>query len=434
MLDCLPPEKPSDPGLRPGDRAPLRAWLAAIRATTENLAAPLSAEDQVVQSMADASPTKWHLAHTTWFFETLVLSPYAQGYDVFDGSFGYLFNSYYEALGPRHPRPARGLLSRPDLARVRQWRAYVSDALDGFVKNAADEVLAQAWPLLVLGGHHEQQHQELILTDILHLFSQSPLRPAYRPLGEATTAETSCPLSWIEHPGGVVEIGHNGPGFAYDNEGPRHQVLLRPFRLADRLVSNGEFQAFIDDGGYDRPEFWLSDGWARRLQDGWTGPAYWRDDDDGRALEFGLNGMRPRHPSAPVCHVSFFEADAFARWAGKRLPSEAEWEVVAQNYPVTGNFLSSGALAPLPAPAQRASAQFYGDVWEWTSSAYSPYPGFRAPQGAVGEYNGKFMVSQMVLRGGSCATPDHHVRSSYRNFFYPPARWQFSGLRLAEDG
>ena len=384
--------------------APLAQRYAAVRALTEALAAPLSPEDACVQSMPDASPVKWHLAHTTWFFETVILSQVA-GYKPFDPRFAYLFNSYYEALGPRHPRPRRGVITRPSLAEIQAWRAHVDSAMGAAFGDAG---LQDA---IELGLHHEQQHQELILTDIKHAFFSNPLLPAYRT--EAPEAHAATPLEGISLPGGVSLIGHDGPkngteGFAFDNEGPRHQVLLRPFRIAARPVTNGEYQAFIAEGGYRRPEFWLSDGWARVQEEGWDAPLYWLKEDDGSESVFTLSGVQPLDPHAPVEHVSFFEAAAYAAWAKARLPTEFEWE----------------AASPLFA---------HGAVWEWTRSSYDPYPGFKAFAGIAAEYNGKFMVGQMVLRGGSVATPPGHIRSTYRNFFPPQARWQFSGIRLAED-
>jgi ergothioneine biosynthesis protein EgtB len=376
---------------------------AAVRAHSEALAAPLSAEDCVIQSMPDASPVKWHLAHTSWFFEAVILSRQPDA-KVFDPRFAFLFNSYYEALGPRHPRPQRGHLTRPGLDEVIAWRAHVDAAMQAA---CADDKLRD---LILLGLNHEQQHQELILTDIKHAFFSNPLLPAYG--AQAAAPRTAHKLDWLAHPGGVVAIGHDGSGFAFDNESPRHQVLLRPFRIASRPVSNGEYQAFITDGGYRRAEFWLSDGWARLQDEHWQAPLYWLKDDDGSAREnslvFTLAGAQPLDPHAPVEHVSFYEAAAYAAWAGKRLPTEFEWEASSPMFD-------------------------HGEVWEWTRSSYDPYPGFRAFEGVAAEYNGKFMVGQMVLRGGSVATPPGHMRTSYRNFFPPAARWQFSGIRLAED-
>jgi ergothioneine biosynthesis protein EgtB len=377
-----------------------------IRAATLGLAAPLSAEDCAVQSMPDASPVKWHLAHTSWFFETVLLAR-RSGYKPFDPSFAYLFNSYYESAGPRHPRPRRGLLTRPALERVLAYRDHVDAAMERLLADAGEEELA----LVELGLHHEQQHQELILTDIKHAFFCNPLLPAYREA--AAPPHAAAALEWRGHPGGIVSVGHAGENFAFDNEGPRHQVLLRPFRIASRPVTNGEYAAFIADGGYRRPEFWLSDGWAAVQAEGWDAPLYWLSDDDGRRRVFTLNGLATPDPNAPVSHVSVFEAAAYAAWAGKRLPTEFEWEAAAT--------------------ADAGAGFNTGEVWEWTRSAYDPYPGFRPLSGMAAEYNGKFMVGQMVLRGGSVATPPGHCRPSYRNFFPPAARWQFSGIRLAED-
>lgn len=378
---------------------------AEVRAHTEALTQPLSAEDSQLQSMPDASPAKWHLAHTSWFFETVILA-HRPGYKPFDPRFAYLFNSYYEALGPRHPRPRRGLLSRPSLDEIYAYRAHVDRAM---MEACADPALHDP---ITLGLHHEQQHQELILTDIKHAFFSSPLLPAYRT--ETTRPREAQPLDSISIPGGVSLIGHDGAGFAFDNEGPRHQVLLRPFRIASRPVSNGEYQAFIADGGYRRPEFWLSDGWAKVQDEHWEAPLYWLKDDDGSESVFTLSGVQPLDPHAPVEHVSFYEAAAYAAWAGARLPTEFEWEAAA----------TADAAAPLFA---------HGEVWEWTRSSYDPYPGFKAFEGVAAEYNGKFMIGQMVLRGGSSATPPGHIRVTYRNFFPPQARWQFSGIRLVED-
>ena len=372
---------------------------AAVRAHSLALARDLSAEDCTIQSMPDASPVKWHLAHTTWFFETVILAK-RPGYKVFDPRFAFLFNSYYEALGPRHARPRRGLLTRPGLDEVLAYRAHVDDAM---IETCADESLHDA---ILLGLHHEQQHQELILSDIKHAFFPNPLLPAYG--AKQPAPRPAQELEWLDHPGGLSLIGHDGHGFAFDNEGPRHQALLRPFRIASRPVSNGEYQAFVADGGYRRAEFWLSDGWARVQEENWQAPLYWLNDDDGSETAFTLAGVQKLDPHAPVEHVSFYEAAAYAAWAGARLPTEFEWE----------------ASSPLFS---------HGEVWEWTRSSYDPYPGFKPFEGIAAEYNGKFMVGQLVLRGGSHATPPGHMRPSYRNFFPPSARWQFSGIRLAED-
>ncbi|AWK87258.1 ergothioneine biosynthesis protein EgtB [Azospirillum thermophilum] len=415
----------------------LAARYSRVRAGTMALAEGLSAEDMTVQSMPDASPVKWHLAHTSWFFETFLLTPGLPGYRPFHPSFGYLFNSYYEAVGARHPRPMRGLLTRPGVAEVIAYRRHVDEAMAALLAQGREEPAA----LVALGLAHEEQHQELIVMDLLHLLSLNPLAPAWKPMRRPAPCEAD-PGRWLSFDGGIRSIGwdgshhgsHCGGGFAFDNEGPRHEVLLRPFRLFSRPVTNGEWLAFIEAGGYGEPSLWLSDGWAAVQAQGWQAPAYWRRRDDGWT-GFTPAGDLPFDPDAPVCHVSFYEADAFARWAGKRLPLEAEWEVAAEGLEPAGNTLGSGLLRPAAAPARRDGrpGQMFGDVWEWTASAYSPYPGFRPAAGAVGEYNGKFMANQMVLRGGCCATPDGHVRASYRNFFYPHQRWMFAGVRLAED-
>ncbi|HYG90906.1 MAG TPA: ergothioneine biosynthesis protein EgtB [Azospirillum sp.] len=401
-----------------------------IRTRTEDLACGLSPEDQTVQSMPDCSPTKWHRAHTTWFFETFLLIPHRPGYRPFDPDYGYLFNSYYEAVGSRYPRPQRGMVTRPGVAEIAAYRAHVDEAMLRLLEDR-DETLT---PLLDLGLAHEEQHQELILMDLLHLFSLNPLNPAYRPFRPAAAAATADAGHWIRFDGGIHAVGHGEDGFAFDNEGPRHAVLLRPFRLQARPVTNAEWRAFIEDGGYRTPTLWLSDGWAAVQAQGWMAPGYWRE-RDGAWHQFTLMGELPVDEAAPVCHVSLYEADAFARWAGKRLPTEFEWEVAASGLEETGNTLGGGLLRPVSAPPRQDGrpGQMFGDVWEWTSSAYARYPGYRPAAGAVGEYNGKFMANQFVLRGGGCATPDGHVRATYRNFFYPHQRWMFAGVRLAED-
>jgi ergothioneine biosynthesis protein EgtB len=392
----------------------------------------LSDADATVQSMPDASPAKWHLAHTTWFFETFVLEPNLPGYRVFDARFNFLFNSYYDSLGARQPRPARGLLTRPTLATIHAYRDHV----DANVEVLLDREKPASVPDLVeLGRQHEQQHQELILTDLLHLFAQNPLKPAYADRGPASAeSQVSDTVGYKKFDGGIVEIGHGREGFAFDCERPRHRQWIEPFKLADRLVTNGEWIEFIGDGGYRNPLLWLSDGWANVRARDWSAPLYW-EQRDGCFATMTLNGPEPVNPAAPVVHVSYFEADAFAKWSGRRLPTEAEWEHAAEGAPVNGNFADSGLFHPLPAAsADGGLRQMFGDVWEWTRSAFSPYPRFQPLHGAAGEYNGKFMSGQYVLRGGSGATPSGHVRPSYRNFFPPEARWQFSGLRLAEDG
>ncbi len=415
------------------ERARMAVRYAAIRAQTETLAAPLSAEDQTVQSMADCSPTKWHRAHTTWFFETFLLARFAPGYSVFDPSYGYLFNSYYEAVGPRHPRPERGLLSRPGVAEIAGYRRHVDEAMERLIAALEAAIWREAAALLELGLQHEQQHQELILMDIKHALSLNPLQPVYR--AQAPAAPRAVPaLSWHAVAGGLRQIGHGGAGFAFDNETPRHKVWLEPFRLACRLVTCGDYLAFIEAEGYRRPEFWLSEGWAAAQQQGWTAPLYWRREATGWSV-FTLTGRRALDPAEPVVHVSFYEADAFARWAGKRLPSEAEWEVAAveAGAAMDGNLADRGLLHPAPAAGGGGLQQLIGDAWEWTASPYTAYPGFRPAAGAIGEYNGKFMSNQMVLRGGAAVTPAGHMRWTYRNFFPPAARWAFGGIRLAED-
>ncbi|QHL89616.1 ergothioneine biosynthesis protein EgtB [Sphingomonas changnyeongensis] len=404
--------------------ADLAALFAQVRAFSMALVEGLSDADATVQSMDDASPAKWHLAHTSWFFETFVLRD-LPGYRPFDPAFAYLFNSYYEAEGPRHPRPQRGLLTRPSLADICAYRAHVDAAMAGAMAMLTPDQAA----LIELGLAHEQQHQELLLTDLLHLFAQNPLHPAFRPQ-RREPAPPPPPMGWRDGAEGVVEIGHAGPGFAFDNEGPRHRVLLAPHRLADRPVTAGEWAAFIADRGYQTPRWWLADGWAFIQRERIEAPLYWQRDGEGGWLSFGLDGLHPVDPAAPVTHISLFEADAFAAWAGARLPTEFEWEAAAADHdPASGNFLDAPvAVRPLP-----GDHGLFGGVWEWTGSAYRPYPGFRPAAGAVGEYNGKFMSGQFVLRGGSCATPRGHARASYRNFFYPHQRWQFNGLRLASD-
>jgi ergothioneine biosynthesis protein EgtB len=395
-----------------------------VRGCSIALTAGLSAEDMQIQSMPDASPGKWNLAHTTWFFEQFVLGQ-DSSYRPYNADWHYLFNSYYQSVGPMHARPQRGLLSRPALADVLAYRRYVDDALQELLTG---DVPAAVLATIGLGLQHEQQHQELLLTDIQHALSCNPLKPAYSPAIDAPST-TSVPMTFVPGREGLVHIGYAGDGFAFDNEGPRHRVWLEPHALANRPVSNAEYASFIHDGGYREPTLWLSEGWATVQRERWQRPMYWQDD---LASAFTLHGVRPLDPHAPVCHLSYYEADAFARWAGARLPTEAEWENAAEHLPIEGNLLDRAPRLPRAANGD-GLLQMYGDVWEWTSSAYSSYPGFKPLPGALGEYNGKFMSGQMVLRGGSLATPRDHIRSSYRNFFPPDARWQFMGLRLAQD-
>lgn len=404
----------------------LATRFAQVRSLSLALAAPLSDADATVQSMPDASPTKWHLAHTTWFFETFVLRDHVPAYALHDERWPFLFNSYYEAEGRRHARDRRGMVTRPTLDEVRDYRAHVDAALLA----ALPTLPSAAVELVALGCHHEEQHQELLVTDLKHLLAQNPLEPAlYDPAPKVPVAMPGEP-GWLPHAGGQVEIGSAGDGFAFDCEGPRHTALLTPHALADRTVTNGEWQAFIADGGYADPRWWLSDGWAWVKAEAINAPLYW-EQQRGTWTRFGLDGRRSLDPAAPVTHVSFFEADAYASWAGARLPTEQEWEAHAASFdPAAGNFLdAAGPVEPRPG----AAPAFFGDVWQWTGSAYRPYPGFKPAAGAVGEYNGKFMSGQFVLRGGSCATPRGHARACYRNFFYPHQRWQFTGVRLAKD-
>ena len=409
--------------------AALAERFRSVRALSEAIAAPLSDADATLQPMPDASPAKWHLAHTSWFFETFVLRDHAPGYRPWDESWAYLFNSYYEGEGERHPRPKRGMLSRPGLADILAYRRHVDSALAAALPSLPEAALA----LVELGLNHEQQHQDLMLMDVQAAFAENPLRPALWPAPASAPAPLAPGLAWIEGRTGIVEIGHDGPGFAFDCEGPRHPILLHPHALADRLVTNAEWLGFIDDGGYARPELWMADGWAWAAENRIEAPLYWLREGDGWS-RFGLDGLRPIAAAEPVCHIGWYEADAYARWAGARLPREEEWEAAASVLdPDSGTQLDRAGPAR-PRPAHGAGLrQMFGDLWEWTMSAYSPYPGYRPQEGTVGEYNGKFMCNQFVLRGGSCATPRGHLRASYRNFFYPHQRWMFSGLRLARD-
>jgi ergothioneine biosynthesis protein EgtB len=428
--------KLSEPALPPtagADRAALAAQYQAVRRCTETLCAPLAAEDYVLQSMPDASPTKWHLAHTSWFFETFVLAPHLPGYRPFHPEFNFLFNSYYNAVGPRWPRDRRGQLSRPTVEEVYRYRAHVDQHMARLFRLANPEVRRQVADLITVGLNHEQQHQELILTDLKHALSANPLCPVYREAAAATGEPP--PLAWAAFPEALKWIGHGGNGFAFDNELPRHRALVPAFRLGNRLTTNSEYLAFMEDGGYRRPELWLSDGWAACEAHQWTAPLYWEEDADGWHART-LAGRQPVHPAEPVCHVSYYEADAFARWAGARLPTEAEWEAAAATVPPAGHFLEAGRFHPssqVAAEDRGPLFQLFGDVWQWTASPYVAYPGYRPADGALGEYNGKFMCNQMVLRGASCVTPRSHARRTYRNFFPPEARWQFTGVRLAQD-
>ncbi len=409
-----------------------------IRAFTEYLTRDLEVEDQVVQSMEDVSPTKWHLAHTSWFWEAFLLEPRLPGYEPLDPRYSYLFNSYYVQAGERHCRDQRGYISRPGVARVMEYRRHVDEGMHHLFERGDELDDPDLRYLVELGLNHEQQHQELMLTDIKHVFSVNPIRPAYHggPLeddGQSLDHPSAKGSEWIEHEGGVHHLGHEGPGFAYDNELPRHRRFIEPFAIADRLVTCGEFLEFMEDGGYERPELWLSQGWATLQEKGWTEPFYW-ERRDGIWTVFTLAGLKEVDPREPVCHLSFFEAEAFARWSGARLPTEAEWELAAAGRPVEGNLAEAGRFHPRAcSPSAAGLQQLFGDVWEWTRSQYEPYPGYRPAQGAVGEYNGKFMCNQFVLRGGSCVTSGSHLRASYRNFFPPEACWQFTGLRLARD-
>jgi ergothioneine biosynthesis protein EgtB len=413
--------------------AALAAHYGAARQQTEALTAALSAEDQMVQSCPEASPAKWHLAHTTWFFETFVLSQHLPGYRAFDQRFRDLFNSYYNAIGQQPEKTLRNTFSRPGLEDVRKYRAHVDEHMRKLVQPGMAEALRK---LVVLGLNHEQQHQELIVTDIKHAFWSNPLRPAFQPANAPAAPSAAPPQKPQRYEEGLYEIGATGDRFCFDNESPRHKVFLRPFRLASRPATCGDFLAFIDDRGYSRPELWLSDGWKALQAHRWSAPLYW-EKLNGEWFQFTCSGQRRIDEAEPVCHVSYYEADAFARWAGARLPTEFEWEVAAADLKIEGNLLEQGSFHPRPAPSSVEDgkpAQMFGDVWEWTASAYLAYPGYKPEAGALGEYNGKFMSGQMVLRGGSCATPASHIRATYRNFFPPETRWQFSGIRLADDG
>lgn len=416
----------------PISRETLATRYSTVRSMSEMLCHPLTLDDYGLQAMPEVSPAKWHLAHTSWFFETFLLKAFIPNYHPFHTQFEYLFNSYYQQVGTPFPRNQRGLLSRPTTDEIYRYRAYVDDALAALLSSVEDQHWPEVAARTTLGCHHEEQHQELLLTDIKYNFSINPLRPPYR--NDLPTPGTSrhTALTWIEQPGGVQEIGHDGIGFGFDNEGPRHRVLLTSYALASRLVTNGEYLAFMDAGGYQRPEYWLADGWAAMQDKGWQAPLYWEKGNSHWSV-FTLAGMRALNEHEPVCHVSFYEADAYARWVGKRLPNEAEWETLASLGSINGNLREAGNLHPIPATGNTHPEQMFGDVWEWTSSAYGAYPGYQPATGALGEYNGKFMMNQVILRGGSCVTPAEHIRASYRNFFYPADRWQFTGIRLADN-
>jgi ergothioneine biosynthesis protein EgtB len=406
-----------------------------VRDFTTDFCSGLAPEDCVVQSMPDVSPAKWHMAHTTWFFETFIVKRWVPGYRPEVPEYAYLFNSYYNAAGDMHRRDLRGLISRPTVEETRRYRASVDCHIDTLLTSADDDLLAELEPLLILGIHHEQQHQELMVTDIKHVFAQNPLHPIFRDQPPSQPNEKLRSIEFVEFDERIVEIGHAGPEFSYDNEGPRHRALVAPFALGSRLITNGEYLAFIDAGGYRRPEHWLSLGWTTVNEQRWDSPLYWAK-HDGQWWNFTLSGFRQVNESEPVAHLSYFEADAYANWSGARLPTEFEWEYASQSCPLQGNFVEAETFHPLAESETRADRQLrqmFGDVWEWTRSAYSPYPGYRAIAGALGEYNGKFMCNQYVLRGGSCATSQTHIRRTYRNFFQPEKRWQFTGLRLAKD-
>jgi ergothioneine biosynthesis protein EgtB len=429
VLDATAPSLPKEAT----PQEALAARYQQVRRLTEDLCQPLATEDYVIQAMPDVSPPKWHLAHTSWFFETFVLTSAVPNYRALHPAYAYLFNSYYVAAGQRYSRPKRGLLSRPTVEEVYRYRAHVDQHMAVFIKELAGEAF-EAWsPVVELGLHHEQQHQELLLTDLKYNFACNPLRPAYITSEARRQARPANPLQWVTFPEGVYWIGHDSDGFAFDNESPRHRSFVEPFQLGSRLITNEEYMAFMAAGGYARPELWLSMGWDTAQREGWHAPLYWEGQGD-TWWTMTLAGMQPVAGAEPVCHVSYYEADAYARWAGARLPTEVEWESAARSLPIQGNFVEEGVYHPLPARRTDPSAplaQMFGDVWEWTQSHYSPYPGYTTPPGALGEYNGKFMANQFVLRGGSCATSVSHIRPTYRNFFPSDARWQFMGIRLA---
>lgn len=404
-----------------------------VRAFSHKLAKPLTKEDYVVQSMPDVSPTKWHLAHTSWFFEAFILSKTEKKYKSLHPQYNFLFNSYYVQVGERHSRPKRGLISRPTVDEVYEYREYVDKNMNKVFKNLDDKKFAKIAKVIEIGIHHEQQHQELIVTDIKHVLSENPLYPTYKKSAGKKSKNKISSAGWINFDGGIYTIGNKGDNFGYDNEFPPHKTYLEPFSLSSKLVTNGEYLEFLNDGGYSKPELWLSDGWNTVSSNDWKSPLYWIK-KDGSWHHFSLGGLKELDLSQPVCHISFYEAEAFSRWAGARLPSEFEWEIASKDIKIAGNFVDNGNFHPVSAESGNGNlSQMYGDVWEWTRSPYLPYPGYDTPPGALGEYNGKFMCNQMVLRGGSCATSKSHIRNSYRNFFPPDARWQFMGLRLSKD-
>ena len=421
-------------GAIPTLRDALVSRYQTVRQFSRAICETLVAEDYVIQTMPEASPTKWHLAHTSWFFETFVVKPRLRNHRSLNPQYAFLFNSYYNAAGKMHARPQRGLISRPTVEETYAYRKHVDEVVEELLAKADQKNLEGLAPLIILGLNHEQQHQELMLTDIKHVFWMNPLRPAYREQ-KIPTRSPAAAKDWLTFKEGIYSIGHDGPEFSFDNEGPRHKIFLRPFSLATRLVTNREYLSFMEDGGYRRPEYWLSLGWTAVNERGWDAPLYW-EQREGKWWMMTLSGMREVRWEEPVCHVSYFEADAYARWARARLPSEAEWEVAAEDAPIQGNFAESGYFHPTPtrdSSPPNGLRQLYGDVWQWTQSSYSPYPGYAPATGALGEYNGKFMCNQYVLRGASCATSKSHVRRTYRNFFPPDARWQFTGIRLARD-
>lgn len=433
ISSLAPPAKLTLGEIRVDDEANIRGRYNAVRQATARLCEPLVPEDYVLQSMPDASPIRWHIAHTTWFFETFVLLPHLPAYQPFHPQFRFLFNSYYNAVGPRWPRPQRGVLSRPTVAEIMRYRAHVDMHMEKLFDLAASGLPKELADILILGCHHEQQHQELMVTDLKHAWGMNPIDPVYRP---AQSPPGSAPgLRWSSHVEKLAWIGHEGRGFAFDNESPRHRTFVHGFELASRLVTNGEYLEFMKDGGYRRSELWLSDGWNTVQSNGWVAPLYWDERDRGWST-YTLGGRLPVAVDEPVCHISYYEADAFARWAGARLPTEAEWEMAADAVPLAGHFVDAEHFQPQAAASTDdlgPAYQLYGDVWQWTASPYVGYPGYKPVAGALGEYNGKFMCNQLVLRGASCATPRSHARKTYRNFFPPEARWQFAGLRLAKD-